>query len=115
LGFAIEETFTNKYRQYSDLQNTEGVEAFKLETGFESVTYFQQTIYDNLIAKSMLRLFTRFEHDDVWDVRWDNTIIANVNDLMNVNFNFLLVYRKKESFKTQLKQTLQLSFIYTIF
>ncbi|MEJ2614237.1 MAG: hypothetical protein P8Z35_04720 [Ignavibacteriaceae bacterium] len=58
------------------------MEAFKLETGFESVTSFQQTIYDNIIAKSSLRLFTRFENLDVWDVRWDNFIIAKVNDLL---------------------------------
>jgi len=115
LGFALEETFTNKYRQYSDDPETKELEAFKLETGFESVTYFQQTVYAKLIAKSMLRLFTRFENLDVWDVRWDNSIIAKINDLINVNFNFLLIYQKKQSIKTQIKQTLQISFIYTIF
>jgi hypothetical protein len=115
LGFAVQETFTNKYRQYSDDPQTQKVEAYKLETGFESVTSFQKTIYDNLSAKSMLRLFTRFEHLDVWDVRWDNAIIAKVNDLINVNFSYLLVYQKSQSLRTQMKQGLQISFIYTIF
>jgi hypothetical protein len=115
LGFAVQETFTNKYRQYSDDPKTKKIEAFKLETGFESVTSFQQTIYDNMIIKSSLRLFTRFENLDVWDVRWDNSIIAKVNDLLNVNFNYLLIYKKAQSLDIQIKQTLQISFIYTIF
>ena len=115
LGFAVQETFTNNYRQYSDDPKTKKIEAFKLETGFESVTSFQQTIYDNMIIKSSLRLFTRFENLDVWDVRWDNSIIAKVNDLLNVNFNYLLIYKKAQSLDIQIKQTLQISFIYTIF
>ena len=115
LGFALQETFTNEYRQYSDDPDTKGKEAFKLETGFESVTNFQQTIYDNLIAKSSLRLFTRFENLDVWDVRWDTSIIAKINDLMNVNFDYLLIYQKQQSLDVQIKQTLQVSFIYSIF
>ncbi len=115
LGFAVQETFTNKYRQYSDDPNTKRIEAFKLETGFESVTSFQQSIYDNMIAKSSLRLFTRFENLDVWDVRWESAIIAKVNDLLNVNFDYLLIYKKSQSLDIQIKQTLQISFIYTIF
>ena len=115
LGFAVQETFTNKYRQYTDDPGTKKVEAFKLETGFESVTSFQQTIFDNMIAKSSLRLFTRFENLDVWDVRWDSSIIAKVNDFLNVNFDYLLIYKKTQSLDIQVKQTLQVSFIYTIF
>ncbi len=115
LGFAIQETFTNKYRQYSDDPDTKKLEAFKFETGFESVTSVQQTIYDNLMAKSSLRLFTRFENLDVWDVRWSTSIIAKVNNLVNVNFDYLLIYQKQQSLDVQIKQTLQISFIYAIF
>ena len=115
LGFAVQETFTNKYRQYSDDPKTKKTEAFKFETGFESVTSFQQFIYDNIIGKSSLRLFTRFENLDVWDVRWENIIIAKVNDLLNVNFDYLLIYKKAQSLDIQIKQSLQISFIYTIF
>ena len=115
LGFAVKETFTNKYRQYSDDPDTKNHEAFKLETGFESVSSFQQTIYENLIGKTSLRLFTRFENLDVWDIRWNTSIIAKVNNLINVNFNFLLIFQKQQSLDIQMKQALQISFIYTIF
>ncbi len=33
---------------------------------------------------------------DVWDVRWDNTIAAKVNDYLNVNLTFLLVYEEAQ-------------------
>ncbi len=115
LGIAIQETFTNRFRQYSDDNRTKGkIEAFKLESGMESVTHTEFTIDTNLKMKSMLRLFTRFEHIDVWDVRWDNNIVAKVNSWLNVNFNFLLIYEKNQSLDTQIKQALQVGIIYNV-
>lgn len=114
LGFAVQETFTNKYRKYSDDTTTIKKETFKLETGLESVTDLKLKILEDLYAKSSLRLFTRFESLDIWDVRWDNSIIAKVNDFINVNFTFLLIYEKQESPKTQTKQTLQLGIVYSV-
>ena len=114
LGFAVQETFTNKYRQYSDNATTkEKLEAFKLETGIESVTAGEFHFQDNLIFRSSLRLFTRYEHLDVWDIRWDSAFIAKFNDYINVNFGVLVIYEKKQSLKTQLREGLQLGFTYT--
>ena len=114
VGFAVKETFTNKFRQYSDDTSTTKKESFKLETGLESAINGEVTIMENIQFKSGLRLFTRHEHLDVWDVRWDNVIVAKVNKLINVNFSFLLIYEKKQSLKTQIKQSLQLGITYTI-
>lgn len=115
LGIAIQQTFTNRFRQYSDDKQTiDKIEAFKFETGMESVTHGEFTIDTNLKLKSMLRLFTRFEHIDVWDIRWDNNIVAKVNSWLNVNFSFLLIYEKNQSFKTQIKQALQVGIIYNV-
>ncbi len=114
LGFAVQETFTNKYRQYSDdLTTKERQEAFKIETGIESVTAGEFHFDGNLIIKSSLRLFTRYEHLDVWDIRWDSALIAKINNYINVNFGVLVIYEKKQSLKTQLKEGLQLGFTYT--
>ena len=114
LGFAIQETFTNKYRQYSDAPETlNKQEAFKLETGLESVTSGEFHFEENFIFKSSLRLFTRYEHLDVWDIRWDSALISKINDYINVNFGVLVIYEKKQSLKTQLREGLQLGFIYT--
>ncbi len=115
LGLAVQETFTNKYRQYSDNASTANkMEAFKLETGLESVTNLKVNVMENVLMKSSLRLFTRFERLNVWDVRWDNDVIAKVNNYLNVNFTFLLIYQKDESLRTQMKQTLQLGVVYTL-
>ena len=62
-----------------------------------------------------LRLFGRFEDISVWDVRWDNIIVAKINDYFNVNINVLLIYDADETLRTQLKEALQLGISYTLF
>lgn len=51
---------------------------------------------------------------DVWDVRWENTITAQINKYFNTNLNVLLIYEKSQSLKTQIKEALQFSVTYTI-
>ena len=114
LGFAVQEIITNKFTQYSDDTETPKVEKLKVETGLESVSTAEYTVAENVLLKSKLRLFGRFNSMDVWDVRWDNTIAAKVNDYLNVNFSFLLVYEKAQTPKTQIKEGLQLGLVYSI-
>ncbi len=116
LGFAVQEIFTNKNRQYSDDPNTATkAEAFKLETGVQSVTSGKFDLDKNLLFTTSLTLFSRFEQLDVWDVRWDNVLVAKVNDWLNVNLSFLLIYQKDQSATTQMKQALQLGVVYALF
>ena len=115
LGVGFQEVITNKFTQYSDDPNTKDkIEKFKFETGFESVTDVNYNVDTNLLYSCKLRLFSRFESLDVWDVRWDNTITAKVNSWLNVNFTYLLVYQKDQSPYTQTKQTLQVGIVYSI-
>lgn len=115
LGIALQEIFTNRQRKFSDNPSTKDkVEAFKLETGIESVTSSEFKLMENITYKGSLRLFSRFENMKYWDVRWDNLIIAKVNNYVNVNFNILLVYERKQSLKTQIKEALQLGLIYNL-
>ncbi|MCE1189358.1 MAG: DUF3078 domain-containing protein [Ignavibacteria bacterium] len=116
MGIALQEVFTKNYRQYSDdPATTDKEEAFKLETGMESVTDTKLKLDDNLLYQSSLRLFTRFNHLDVWDVRWDNNITVKATKYVNVNLSVLLVYEKSLSTRTQLKQALQMGVVYSIF
>lgn len=116
LGAALQETFTSKFPSYSDDPDTQDeLETFKLETGLESVTDVEYGFMENMLLKSKLRLFTRFDALDVWDVRWDNTITAKINSLINVNLNVLVIYEKAQSPKTQLKQALQLGVTFNLF
>lgn len=115
LGIALQEIFTNRQRKFSDNPNTKDrVEAFKIETGIENVTSSEFQLMENILYKGTIRLFSRFENMKYWDVRWDNLITAKVNNYINVNFNFLVVYERKQTLRTQIKEALQLGIIYNI-
>ncbi|MDF1611658.1 DUF3078 domain-containing protein [Stygiobacter electus] len=114
LGIGLQEVFTNKFIQYTDNATTTDVEKFKFETGIESVTDFDFKIDDNIIYKSKLRLFSQFKSLDIWDVRFDNIIAAKISKLISVNFNFLAIYEKAQSPKTQIKEGLQVGFVFNI-
>jgi len=116
LGLAFQETFTNKFRTYSDDPKTnDKMEAFKFETGIESVTGTEFLLDDNLLYTGKLRLFSRFDRLSVWDVRWDHLITANINKYLNVNFSMLILYEKDQSPKTQAKEALQVGVTYNLF
>lgn len=117
LGIGFKQTFASTFdSMYTDDPDTPNeVEDFKFESGIESVTQYKVEFLKNMEFYSYLRLFGRFEDITVWDVRWDNILIAKINDYFNVNFNLLLIYDVDESLKTQLKETLQLGISYTLF
>lgn len=114
LGFALQEVITNKYVFYSDDTTTAEIEKFKFDTGIESVTTAEYTVMENILFKSKLRLFSRFDSFDVWDVRWDNAIVAQVNEYVNVSIAVLVVYEEAQIRRTQLKEAIQLGIIYNI-
>lgn len=115
LGIALQEIFTNRHRKFSDnLETKDVIEAFKIETGIESVTNSDFKLMENIFYKGLLRLFSRFENMKIWDIRWDNTFLAKINDYVNVNLNILVVYDRKQSHKTQLKEAFHLGIIYNI-
>lgn len=113
-GIAFQEVITNKFTQYSDKKHTPEIEKFRFETGIESVTDFSYPLDTNLTWKCKLRLFSRFESLDVWDVLWDNIITGKVNNWLSVNFSLILLYEKAQSLKTQMKEGLQIGITYTL-
>ena len=115
LGLAFQEVVTSDYKQYSDDPDTPNeIETFKFETGIESVTDLKYQLDENLLFTSKLRLFSAFDRFDTWDVRWDNLITAKINNWLNVNLTYLLVYDKIQSPTAQMKQGLQLGITYSI-
>jgi len=117
LGLGFKQTFADKFNKtYTDDPETPNeIEKFRNETGIESVTEFEWVFLENMAYKSYLRLFGRFEDISVWDVRWDNTVTAKINDYFNVNINVLLIYDVDETLRTQLKEALQLGISYSLF
>jgi hypothetical protein len=113
-GFAVQELFTNRFRSFTDDPETTEMEAFRVETGIETVTEANYDFDEKFGIKSNLRLFSRFEQMDVWDVRWDNILTAKINDFINVSLNVLLLYDIKQTLRTQLKEALQIGIHYKI-
>ena len=115
LGLAAQETFTKKYSELYNIDPESGkAKDFRLEAGLENVSTAEYKIAENLLYKGNLRLFTRFKSLDVWDVRWDNAVFAKINDFLNVNLTYLFIYEKSQSPTAQMKESLQLGFIYSI-
>lgn len=116
LGIGMKQTFTDKFNQYSDDPETlDEIEKFKNETGIESVTEYEWEFMENMAYLTSLRLFGTFDDLSIWDVRWDNLIVAKVNDYISVSFNVLLIYDEDESIQRQLKEALQLGISYNLF
>ncbi len=115
LGVAAQEVFTKYNTKYTDDPATPEIETYRFDLGIESVTSSEFTVAQNLLAKTNLRLFSRYKKLSVWDVRWDNALIAKVNDFINVSLTFLFVYQEDQSKQAQMKQTLLLGIVYTVF
>ena len=116
MGVGFQETFTSTFTNYSDDPDTPNeIEDFKFDTGIESVSNLKVQFDDDLLFTSELRLFGTFDKLDVWDVRWDNIVTAQVTKLVNVNLNILLIYDVDQIAKTQLKEALQIGITYTLF
>jgi len=114
LGVAVQETFVNKNRQYTNDTSITRDKAFKLDTGMESVTNIEFHVAENVKMFSNLRLFTRFESLSVWDIRWENVITGKINSFLSMNFSYLVIYQKDQSPYTQMKEGLNVGFVYTI-
>ena len=116
LGIALQQTFANRFTKYTDdPATTDKIEKFKLETGLESVTEVKYEFLPKMTYYSFLRLFTRFDNLDVWDVRWDNVITAKINDYINVNLSVTVLHEISQTRRTQFREALQLGFAYTLF
>lgn len=85
LGAAVQETWTNGFRQYSDDTTTAGQERWKIEPGMEWVTTYDQTLYNSLVLKSELGVFANFEGWDEVDAGWTNSVAWQFTRWINVN------------------------------
>lgn len=115
MGAAVQESFVNKYRQYLNGGDKNGETTYKIETGVEIVSTLKKKVFDNILYDGSVRLFTRFNSLDVWDVRWDNSITAQINKYINVNFTAIIIHEISQTRRTQIKQGLQVGFNYMLF
>ncbi len=112
LGLGFQEIFANTHREYTDPAYK--VKDFRFETGIESVTDVNYKLDDNILLQSKIRFFSQFKSLDVWDVRFDNVISAQITKIIAVNFTYLVVYEKAQSPLTQVKEGLQIGITYRL-
>ena len=117
LGLAFEESFADKFatRYTDDSQTPNEVETFKFETGIESVSDIKYEVFENVLYKGKLRLFSGFERLDIWDIAMDNSLTAKVNSWLNVNVTYLVIHKISESVKTQTQEAIQVGVVYSFF
>ncbi|MDH7515128.1 MAG: DUF3078 domain-containing protein [Bacteroidota bacterium] len=112
LGVAVKETFTSSFTRFG--YTGDPGKKTRVQTGIESGTSAKYPVMENILYTSQLNLFSAFEHLDVWDVRWDNTLSAKVNAYVNVSLNVLLVHEIAQTRRTQVKEALALGLTYTL-
>ena len=116
LGFAMKETFTNQFRQYSDNPKTKNKkEWFKIEHGLNSRTDFSHKINHSMSVVSKLELFSNLKTFEEIDVHWDSKFQAKLAKYISVNLSIYTLYDHDISSKTQIKQFLGVGFTYNFF
>ncbi len=114
-GIALKETRTHQFTFYSDDPKTPEVERLKVETGIDHTTEFNKTFNENLKLYSKLELFSSFEHLDVVDVRWRNTLQAKLTKMIAVNVKAHYLYDKDVSLKGQFMHSITIGLTYNFF
>ena len=114
-GFQLQEVRTDKYRQYSDDEETTEIEDLKVEAGLTSVTGYEGNIREGLRARSKLSLFYSFKQTDELDVDWDSSLILEVTRFITVNYSMQILYDEDVDSRRQIKQFLGIGVLLTIF
>lgn len=114
LDIAAREIISNKFFQEADDPLTQEVEKFKFDLGLNSVTDLKIPVAQNVLYVSKLSLFSPFKKLDIWDVRWENLITAQINKWLATNLNWVVVYDEDQIKRTQVRQAFQLGLVFSI-
>ncbi len=115
-GFALKETFTRNFRQYSDDPKTRDVqETTRIEPGVKTRTDYIKKVNSNLKYVTMLELFSDLRGVRDIDVRWQNKLEAKVAKYVSVNLEVFLLYDRDVIARAQVKQFLGIGLFYSFF
>jgi hypothetical protein len=111
---AAREIISNEYYFEADDPTTAEIEKFKFDLGLNSVTDLKIPIAENVLYVSKLSLFSAFKKLDIWDVRWESLVTAQVNKWLATNLSVVLVYDEDQIKRTQIRQAFQLGLVFSI-
>lgn len=106
LGVTLKETFSADNGYADDVETADEIEDFKIEYGLSSVTEYQITLMENILAATRLEVFVNFKGLEDVDGRWENRIIAKVNKLISVNLELDMLYDIDQSESGQTRESL---------
>lgn len=113
-GFALRETFADKYTRWTDDPSTDKIEKTRIEGGIEWVTEATFTLDDNLFYTSKLETFAAFKTFDKWVIYNDNVITAKVSKVISAIFSVTIRYEEFVLPRTQVREGLSLGISYQI-
>lgn len=115
VGFTMKETITSDFPvPFADDPDTPNeIEKTKIEPGISSITDVKQKFAENILLTSRLDIFADFEAFNRIDVLWENDLTFKLTKLVNVNFEFDLLYDRDISKRRQIRQVLSVGFTYT--
>jgi hypothetical protein len=115
LGFTMKETITSDFPvPFADDPDTPTeIEKTKIEPGLSSITDVKNKFAENILLTSRLDLFADFKAFNRIDVLWENDLTFKLTKLVNVNFEFDLLYDRDISKRRQIRQVLSVGLTYT--
>lgn len=120
-GLAMKETIvansalSERYGLYHYVQNTSltgryalfQTENFRFEPGYSAALSFEKDIFSNVHLVSSVETFTNLQrHIRRTDVNFSNELVGEINDFMNMSFQFVMIYDEDFSKQVQIKQVL---------
>ncbi len=106
LGLAGRTVFTRNYNNYAD------GEQINFESGLQWVTHAERTFREKILLRSKLNLFSPFSDLNFSSIYWDTLIQASITKYIIVNLQTFVVYNKKASPYTQIKEVLSVGLSY---
>ena len=113
-GFGFKETIVND----TDLSTYYGLDAgdkFKFESGLSLQIYYSKQIMDNVTYNGGLSSFTNIgKAITSTDIEFRNEFTGKINDKLNTNFQFIMLYDDDITNAMQIKEVLSVGFSYSL-
>jgi hypothetical protein len=117
-GFSLKETFTSKFTSFTNDPATPEIETVRVETGFKLDSEFSDYVSEKILFTAKTAIFSTMKSIRTTDVKLDLSLASQVSDIINVNFNFLMLYdtdlkaNGSNPFKRQIKNFLSVGLTY---
>lgn len=105
-GMAMKETIIAD-TSLSERYGLEAGERFRFEPGYAAALNFEKELFSNISLVSSVETFTNLQRSiSSTDVHFANEIIGEINNFMNMSFQYVVIYDDDYSKKVQVKQVL---------